>query len=177
MVLSTVVSLNDDNQIEGYSDGNSDHFNLHKKKLNIEINDVLHQEIKQVKFLSIDSPITILSGDDKGNLYKITISRTFYVYSYKSDLVMSKPFKQFCSLAALQPYKKMPKQVADWHTHNIVALANTEELNVAVLGSRPRKLCSVSRNEFAHGFVEPGSLCYTAWGYGVTPRVSREKYK
>ena len=136
-------------------------FDLTKNKLIILISDVHHHEIKLVKFLSIDSPITIMSGDAKGILYKITISRTLLIYSYKSDLVMKKSFKDFCSLSTLQPYEKMPREVSSWHTHNIVAFSNTEELNVAVLGSSPRKILSVSRNEFAKGFVEIGSLCYT----------------
>ena len=160
-VLSIDISLHGEYLVAGYGDGNIAIFDLLKSKLIIEINDVHHHEIRQVKFLSIDSPITIMSGDDKGVLYKISVSRTLLMYSYKKDLVMKKPFKEFSSLSALQPYRKMPREVADWHTHNIVAFANTEELNVAVLGSSPRKLFSVSRNEFSKGFIGPGNLCYT----------------
>lgn len=160
-VLSIDVSLDGDYLIAGYANGNLALFDLTRNKLIIEINEVHHHEIKQVKFLSIDSPITIMSGDDKGILFKITISRTLLMYSYQSDLVMKRPFKQFCSLSALQPTKKMPREVSEWHTHNIVAFANTDELNVAVLGKSPRKLFSVTRNEFAKGYVEAGNLCYT----------------
>ena len=97
------------------------------------------------------------------------------MYSYKTELVMKKQFTDFCSLAALQPFRGMPYELSEWHIHNIVAFANTEEVNVAVLGADARKLYTISRSEFSKNFVEPGSLCYLDWGYGITPLVSREK--
>lgn len=99
------------------------------------------------------------------------------MYSTKTELVMKKAFKEFCSVATLQPIKGMPNEVYEWYIHNIVAFANTEEVHVAVLGGSARKIYSISRTEFAKGFVESGNLCYLDWGYGITPVVSREKSK
>jgi WD40 repeat protein len=171
------VSLTGEYLIAGYAEGNLALFDISRQKLLMDITDVHYHEIENVKFLSIDSPITIVSGDKKGILYKITVTKTLLMYSFKTDLIMKKAFKEFCSLAALQPFKGMPKEVSEWHTYNIVAFSNTEELNVAVLGTNARKLYSVTRAEFAKGFVEQGNLCYLDWGYGITPVVSREKSK
>lgn len=152
------TSLNGEYLIAGYAEGNLALFDIARQKLITEITDVFYHEIENVKFLSLDSPITVIAGDKKGILYKITISKTLMIYSTKTELIMKKPFKEFCSLASLQPYKGMPPEVAYWHTHNIVAFANTEELNVAVLGVNARKLYSIMRSEFAKGFVEQGNL-------------------
>lgn len=176
-VLCMDVSLTGEYLIAGYAEGNLALFDISRQKLLMDITDVHYHEVENVKFLSIDSPITIVSGDKKGILYKITVTKTLMMYSFKTDLIMKKAFKEFWSLAALQPFKGMPKEVSEWHTYNIVAFANTEELNVAVLGTNARKLYSVTRAEFAKGFVEQGNLCYLDWGYGITPVVSREKSK
>jgi len=152
------ISLHGEYLVAGYAEGNLALFDIPKQKCIIEINEVHFHEIESVKFLSIDSPITFISGDKKGVLYKVTVSRTLVMYSTKTELIMKKPFREFCSLAALQPLKGMPFEVSEWHTHNIVAFANTEELNVAVLGANARKIYSTTRTEFAKGFVESGSL-------------------
>lgn len=157
-VLCMDVSLHGEYLVAGYANGNVALFDVQKQKVIIEITEVHFHEIEHIKFLSVDSPISFMTGDKKGILYKISVSRTLLMYSYKNDLIMKKPFKEFCSLSALTPFKGMPKEVSEWHIHNIVAFANTEELNVAVLGTSPRKLFSVNRNEFAKGFVESGNL-------------------
>jgi len=174
-VICMDVSLTGEHLVAGYAEGNIALFDIKKQKLIIEITDVFHNSIESIKFLSIDSPLSIVSGDWKGILYKIVITRNFLMYSYKTELVMKKQFTDFCSLAALQPFRGMPYEVSEWHIHNIVAFANTEEVNVAVLGADARKLYTISRSEFSKNFVEPGSLCYLDWGYGITPLVSREK--
>jgi hypothetical protein len=171
------ISLTGEHIIVGYAEGNLALFDIMKQKLIIEITDTHQDEIENVKFLSIDSPLCFVSGDKKGKLYKMTITRTFLIYSYKSELIMKKEFTEFTSLASLQPIKGMPKEVSEWHIHNIVAFANTEEINVAVLGSNARKLYSITRSEFSKGFIDKGNLCYLDWGYGITPQVSREKSK
>lgn len=155
------ISLHGEHLVAGYGDGTLALFDINKQKLIYEVTDAHYHEIQSVKFLSIDFPITFLSGDKKGILYKVTVSKSILMYSNKNELIMKKPFKEFCSLSALQPYKGMPREVAEWHIHNIVAFANTEELNVAVLGQSARKLYSVTRSEFAKGFVESGQLCHT----------------
>lgn len=152
------ISLTGEHLVAGYKDGTVALFDVNRQKLIYEVTDAHYHEIENVKFLSIDSPVTFMSGDKKGILYKISITKSLIMYSNKNELIMKKPFKEFCSLSALQPFKGMPREVSSWHTHNIVAFANTEELNVAVLGQSARKLYSVTRNEFAKGFVESGQL-------------------
>lgn len=176
-VMSMDISLEGNYLVAGYSEGNIALFDVLKQKLITEIKDAHSHEIESIKFLSTEYPISFVSADKKGILYKASISKTLMIYTTRTELIMKKPFKEFCSFATLQPIKGMPAEVKDWQDHNIVAFANTEELNVAVLDSKARKIYSISRTEFAKGFVDTGFLWYLDWGYGITPVVSREKSK
>ena len=176
-VTSIDVSLHGEYLVAGYAEGNIALFDLNKSKWLVEVNDVHFAQIECVRFLSLDSPVMFMSVDQKGVLYKVTVSKNIVMYSTKTELIMKKAFRDFWSLAALQPVQGMPIEVSEWHTHNIVAFANTQELNVAVLGSHARKIYNTTRNEFSKGFVEQDSLCTLAWGYGITPIVSRERSK
>ena len=176
-VLCMDVSLHGEYLVAGYAEGDIALFDLNKMKCIYEVKEVHFHEIESVRFLSIESPIMFVSVDRKGVLYKITINKNVIMYSCKTELIMKKPFRDFCALATLQPINGMPPEVAEWHIHNIVAFANTEDLSIAVLGSSARKLYTTNRNDFGEGFVEQGALCTLAWGYGITPTVSRERSK
>ena len=171
------ITLEGEYLVAGYSEGNIALFEVKTQKLIAEVKDIHFEEIQSVKFLSIDTPITFVTADKVGTMYKVSVSKTLLIYSTKADIIMKKPFKDFSCFAALQPVKGMPKEVSNWFIHNIIAFANTELVNVAMLGTGAKKLWSMKREEFGKGMIEPNIFCHLDWGYGLTPEVSRDRHK
>ena len=161
----------------GYSEGNIALFEVKTQRLIAEIKDIHLEEVQSIKFLSIDTPITFVTADKVGTMFKVSVSKTLMIYSVKTEVIMKKPFKDFSCFASLQPIKGMPKEVSTWYIHNIIGFANTELINVAMLGSGARKLWTIKRDDFAKGMIDPNSFWHLDWGYGLTPEISRDKQK
>lgn len=144
--------------VAGYSEGNVALFEVKTQRLIAEVKDIHFEEIQSIKFLSIDTPITFVTADKVGTMFKVSVSKTLLIYSVKTEVIMKKPFKDFSCFAALQPVKGMPKEVGTWYIHNIIGFANTELANVAMLGSGARKLWSIKRDDFANGLIQPNTF-------------------
>lgn len=95
-VMTMDITLHGEYLVAGYAEGNLAVFDLSKLKCIVEITDIHFHEIESVKFLSIDSPLTFISADKKGVLYKSTVSKSLLMYSTKNELIMKKPFRDFC---------------------------------------------------------------------------------
>ena len=96
-VMSMDINLEGTHLVAGYSEGNLALFDIQKQKLITEIKDAHSHEIESVKFLSVDYPISFVSADKKGVLYKASVSRTLMIYrkSLCRNLLNDKNFHNF----------------------------------------------------------------------------------
>lgn len=78
---------------------------------------------------------------------------------------MQKPIPNLCCIKALHKEFHMPNMVNEWKELNLVAVSSTENFFIAHLGDQPWKMHSKNR----HKFIEKDSICYLAWGSGMTP--------